>query len=68
MNAMPYLPPEQIRRYNSRLMELYSLYMNLIPNAIDPQEVRNLAKDCRIPVAEAFAYYFAALMGLDTRT
>ena len=65
MTPMPYLPPEQIRRYNSRLMELYSLYMNLIPNAIDPQDVRNLAKDCRISLAEAFAHHFAALMGLD---
>ncbi len=65
MHAMPYLPPEDIRRFNSRLMELYSLYMNLIPTAMDPQEVKNLAKDCRIPLAEAFAHYLAALLGLD---
>ena len=59
------IPPETIRRYNSRLMDLYSLFMNLMPTAIDEKSVTELAKDCSIPLSEAFAHYFAALMGVD---
>ena len=59
------IPPETVRRYNSRLMDLYSLFMNLMPTAIDAKSVTELAKDCSIPLSEAFAHYFAALMGVD---
>ena len=59
------ISPETIRRYNSRLMDLFSLYMNLMPTAVDPQAVKNLAKECSIPLSEAFAHYLAALVGLD---
>ena len=59
------IPPETVRRYNSRLMDLYSLFMNLMPTAIDADSVTALAQDCNIPLSEAFAHYFAALMGVD---
>lgn len=65
MLSAPYLPPETIRKYNSRLMDLFSLYMNLMPNAIQGDVVRGLAKDCGIPLDEAFAHCFAAFMNLD---
>ena len=65
MISMPYLPPETVRRYNSRLMDLYSLFMNLMPTAIDAESVTALARECSIPLSEAYAHYFAALMGLD---
>lgn len=65
MLSAPYLPPETIRKYNSRLMDLFSLYMNLMPNAIKGDVVRDLAKDCDIPLDEAFAHCFAAFMNLD---
>lgn len=65
MLSAPYLPLETIRKYNSRLMDLFSLYMNLMPNAIKGDMVRGLAKDCDIPLDEAFAHCFAAFMNLD---
>jgi len=65
MPATPYFPPETIRKYNSRLMDLFSLYMNLFPTAMDGETVREIAKDCHIPLAEAFAHTLAAMMGLD---
>lgn len=65
MLTAPYLPPQTVRQYNSKLMELFSLYMNLFPTAVDGKDVIDLAKDCNIPLAEAFAHYLAALMELD---
>ena len=61
----PYFPPETIRRYNSRLMDIFSLYMNLFPTAIDGDTVREIARDCDIPLSEAFAHVVAAMMNLD---
>ena len=65
MLTAPYLPPKTVRQYNSKLMELFSLYMNLFPTAVDGKAVTELAEDCNIPLAEAFAHYLAALMELD---
>ena len=65
MLSAPYLPPETVRKYNTKLMDIFSLYMNLFPTAVDPQAVTELAADCNIPTAEAFAHYLAALMDLD---
>ncbi|MBQ8341848.1 MAG: hypothetical protein IJY22_05685 [Clostridia bacterium] len=59
------IPPETVRKYNSKLMNIFSLYMNLFPTAVDGKDVTELAKDCNIPLAEAFAHYLAALMELD---
>ena len=60
-----WLSPEQIRKYNSDLMQLFSLYLNLMPRAITPDMVRDLAADCHISTEEAFAQLFAALAGVD---
>ncbi|MBE6580905.1 MAG: hypothetical protein E7650_04720 [Ruminococcaceae bacterium] len=59
------LPPEQIRRYNGRLIELFSLYLNLMPSAIDKEMINDLASTCQISRAEAFAQYLAAMAGLE---
>ena len=59
------ISPETIRKNNSKLMDIFSFYMNLMPTAIEPQSVQELAEDCHIPLAEAFAHYLAAIMGLD---
>ena len=59
------LPEAQIRRYNSRLVELFSLYLNLMPDAIDEAMINDLATGCGISRAEAFAQYFAAMAGLE---
>ena len=60
-----WLSPEHIRKYNSDLMQLFSLYLNLMPRAITPDMVQDLAADCHISSEEAFAQLFAALMGVD---
>lgn len=65
MQPLPYLPPETVRKYNSKLMNIFSLYMNLMPTAVDPKAVTELANDCNMSLTEAFAYYLAALMDLD---
>ncbi|MBE6605312.1 MAG: hypothetical protein E7639_06390 [Ruminococcaceae bacterium] len=61
-----HLPPQQIRRYNAKLAELFSLYLNLMPSAIDKAMIDELASTCHISRAEAFAQYLAAMAGLQT--
>ncbi|MBQ2756903.1 MAG: hypothetical protein IJF31_00300 [Clostridia bacterium] len=60
-----HLSPTQIRHYNSRLIELFSLYLNLMPDAIDKEMINDLASTCQISRAEAFAQYLAAMAGLE---
>ena len=59
------IPPETVRVYNTRLAQLYSLYMNLSPRALDAELIEPLAKDCSISRAEAFANCLAAYFDLD---
>ena len=59
------LSPQEIRRNNNNLAQLFSLYLNLTPTAIDGDMLHGLARDCDIPLAEAYAQLVAALMGLD---
>lgn len=61
-----HLSPEIIRRNNSKLTELFSLYLNLMPNAIDKTMIEDLSSTCDISHAEAFAQYLAAMAGLET--
>jgi len=65
LKASTGLPPEVIRAYNSRLAELFSLYLNLMPRAIDAEMIDTLCRDCRITRAEAYAQYLAALAEID---
>jgi len=60
-----HLPPEVIRQNNNDLVRLFSLYLNLMPDAIDPTQVDRLAADCDIPRAEAFAHFLAAMADID---
>ena len=59
------ISPETVRVYNTRLAQLYSLYMNLSPRVLDAELVEPLAKDCGISRAEAFANCLAAYFDLD---
>ena len=59
------LPEETIRRYNGDLVHLFSVYLNVMPTAVDPETVEELASSCRIPRAEAYAHLLAAMAGLD---
>ena len=56
---------EEIRRNNSDLARLFSLYLNMMPTAIDGDMVKGLAEDCHISTDLAFAHCLAALAGLD---
>lgn len=59
------ISPQTVREYNTRLAQLYSLYMNFTPRALDAETVETLAADCDIPAAEAFAHCLAAYFDLD---
>lgn len=55
----------EIRQNNSKLTEIFSLYLNLMPNAIDADMIKELSQGCHISPAEAYAQYLAAMAGLD---
>lgn len=59
------LTPDEIRANNSRLVHLYSLYLNLLADAIDADMVDELSMTCGVSRAHAYAYYLAALAGYD---
>lgn len=58
--------PEQIKANNERLMNLFSLYLNLSPRAVDMADVTDIAQSCHIPPEHAYAQVLAALWGLDS--
>lgn len=59
------ISPETVRKYNTRLMELYSLYLNLCPRVIGAETVEELAAECGISRTEAMAHLLAAYFELD---
>jgi len=59
------LSPEEIRRHNNELMRLFSAYLNVGPAAVGGDTVREIARECRVSPAEAYALSLAALVGLD---
>lgn len=65
LTQSPGLPPEVVRRYNSKLAELFSYYLNFMPRALDGETVGEVAADCGIPLAEAFAHCIAAMADMD---
>ncbi len=65
MQEISGIPMETVRAYNSRLVRLCSLYLNLCPRAIDKEQACSLAKECGISLAEAVANLFAAYLELD---
>ncbi|MBQ3482571.1 MAG: hypothetical protein IJA78_00155 [Clostridia bacterium] len=60
-----HLSPEVIRQNNNDLVQLFSLYLNLMPSSVAPEQVEALATDCGISRAEAYAHLLAAMAGLD---
>lgn len=65
MDSIYGISPNTVRVYNTRLAQLHSLYMNLSARALDAKTVEGLAKDCDIPLAEAFSHCLAAYFDLD---
>ena len=65
LSEAPRLAPETVRQYNSRLAELFSYYLNFMPRALDAEVVESVAKDCDMPLAEAFAHCIAAMADID---
>ncbi len=59
------LSPEQIRRCNNQVMRLFSLYLNLMPGAVDADAIRRIADECCLPLPEAYAQFLAASAGFD---
>ena len=55
------LSPETVRANNSRLVDLFSLYLNLMPRAVEQDAVESLSRDCNISLTEAFAHYLGYL-------
>jgi hypothetical protein len=60
------LKPEEIRHYNSIITQLLSLFLNLAPNAIEADTVKEISASCNVSKEFAYAQYLAALCGLDT--
>ena len=50
---------------NQRMLEALSLYLNLRPDFIDGEMVRELCESCRVPAEEAYAVLLAGVCGLD---
>ena len=65
LKESPRVSPDTVRKYNSRLAELFSYYLNFMPRALDGEIVEGVAKDCDIPLAEAFAHCVAAMADMD---
>ena len=59
------ISPQTVRENNTRLAQLFSLYMNLCPRALDASIIEPLAADCGISRAEALANCLAAYFDLD---
>ncbi len=55
----------EIRHCNSKIMELMSLYLNMLPDALSPDIIKELSKSCNIPTSLAYAQAFAAVCELD---
>jgi len=51
---------------NERILTLMSEYLCFTPTAIQPEDVTNLASDCKIPLNDAYMALLAAHCGLDT--
>ena len=67
MNNTPrrILPKEEVRRLNSKVTELVSLYLNLAPDAISLEMIEEMVRDCGIGRELAFAEILAVICGLD---
>ncbi len=60
------LKPETIRTYNDGVVRMMSVVLNLAANALDAAVVDEIARECGVSRAYAYAECLAALCGLDT--
>ncbi len=56
----------RIRAENDRVLRLYSQYLNHSPRFLTADMVDSLARDCDIPLEDAFRSLFSAALGLET--
>ncbi len=61
-----YLSDAEIKRCNAKTAELLSLYLNLMPDAITPEMVTEMAEACGFDRSRAFAEILGVMCGLDT--
>lgn len=61
-----HLIPSAIPAYNSEILRLVSLLLNVAPDAIDLDGVREIAASTGSSLSRAYAEYLALLCGLDT--
>lgn len=54
-----------VKAENQRMLKLLSLFLNLGPDFIDGDMVRELAEGCRVSVTRAYAVLLAGVLGLD---
>lgn len=59
------ISPQTVRENNTRLLQLFSFFLNECPRALDEELVRSLAKDCGISLPLAMAHGIAALLEID---
>ena len=60
------LKPDTIRRYNDGVVRMMSVVLNLAADALDAGTVDEIARECGVSRAYAYAECLAALCGLDT--
>ena len=60
------LRPEKIRTYNDGVVRMMSVVLNLAADALDAKTVDEIAHECGVSRAYAYAECLAALCGLDT--
>ena len=60
------LRPETIRTYNDGVVRMMSVVLNLAADALDASVIDEIARECGVSRAYAYAECLAALCGLDT--
>ncbi|MCI8332370.1 MAG: hypothetical protein HFE78_06060 [Clostridiales bacterium] len=55
---------ETINEYNKKALTLFSAFLNLCPDEIDGDDVKDIAKSCSVSEDYAYAVLFAAFCGL----
>ena len=60
------MSPERIRTYNDGVVRMMSVVLNLAADALDARTVDEIARECGVSRAYAYAECLAALCGLDT--
>lgn len=58
--------PDEIKRYNSKTVQLMSILLNVAPNFIDIESVKEIATSTEVSVESAYAEVMAAMFGFDT--